>query len=166
MVIVRRSILTILSITGIRTISPGPFVAIILPRRKMTPLSYSLSTLMAEARNITTKTITTTNVYINTSLFLFFHWFHLEFQMFNLDDPDFTAPGYRNIAEGIPVFTVNESLPLRMDIAHCNSFPPCHPLLSSLPGPQLRLHSNSDNGNEKERGYQNRRNQNAPGNLE
>jgi hypothetical protein len=37
-VIVRMSILTILSMIGIRMMRPGPFVAMILPRRKMTAL--------------------------------------------------------------------------------------------------------------------------------
>ena len=37
--IVRMSILTILSTIGIRMMSPGPFVAMTLPRRKMTARS-------------------------------------------------------------------------------------------------------------------------------
>src|ERR687889_1692854 len=47
-VTVLRSILTILSTTGRRTKSPGPLgPPCTLPRRKITPRSYSLTTLMA-----------------------------------------------------------------------------------------------------------------------
>src|SRR5215218_3772858 len=48
MVTVLRSILTILSTRGRRTKSPGPLgPPWTLPRRKITPRSYSLTTLMA-----------------------------------------------------------------------------------------------------------------------
>src|SRR5688572_9944936 len=48
MVTVLRSILTILSTIGRRMKSPGPFgPPCTLPRRKITPRSYSLTTLMA-----------------------------------------------------------------------------------------------------------------------
>src|ERR671911_2127018 len=61
MVTVLRSILTILSISGRRMKSPGPFgPPWTRPRRKITPRSYSLTTLMAlsmtEATNSTTIT--------------------------------------------------------------------------------------------------------------
>src|SRR5215213_8456533 len=63
MVTVLRSILTILSTSGNNKKSPGPFgPPWTLPRRKMTPRSYSLTTLMAltttEATNIAMITTT------------------------------------------------------------------------------------------------------------
>src|ERR671920_335065 len=63
MVTVLRSILTILSTMGRRMKSPGPFgPPWTLPRRKITPRSYSLTTLMAlsmtEATNSTRITTT------------------------------------------------------------------------------------------------------------
>src|SRR5918993_1272137 len=63
MVTVLRSILTILSIRGRRMKRPGPFgPPWTRPRRKITPRSYSLTTLMAlnttEATNITRITTT------------------------------------------------------------------------------------------------------------
>src|SRR5215203_253009 len=63
MVTVLRSILTILSTTGRRTKSPGPLgPPCTLPSLKITPRSYSLTTLMAlsttEATNIATITTT------------------------------------------------------------------------------------------------------------
>ena len=64
MVIIRISTLTILSTMGIKMMRPGPFVAIILPKRNITPRSYSLSTLIAAAKNKTTKTIMVIVVYI------------------------------------------------------------------------------------------------------
>src|SRR5918993_5616205 len=55
MVTVLRSILTILSTSGRRMKSPGPFgPPRTRPRRKMTPRSYSLTTLMALTRTATT----------------------------------------------------------------------------------------------------------------
>src|SRR3712207_2573094 len=61
MVTVLRSILTIMSASGHNRKSPGPFgPPWTLPRRKITPRSYSLTTLMAlsitEATNSTTIT--------------------------------------------------------------------------------------------------------------
>jgi len=47
----RRLIFCILSIMGIRMIKPGPLLPIRRPNLKITPLSYSLSILMALAKN-------------------------------------------------------------------------------------------------------------------
>src|ERR687889_1618447 len=64
-VTVLRSILTILSTTGRRTKSPGPFgPPCTLPRRKITPRSYSLTTLMA-LNMIDATTMTTTTKAMN-----------------------------------------------------------------------------------------------------
>src|ERR671913_1026148 len=63
MVTVLRSILTILSTSGRRMKSPGPLgPPCTLPRRKITPRSYSLTTLMALSMTAATNTtrITTT----------------------------------------------------------------------------------------------------------
>src|SRR5215217_1225193 len=58
---VLRSILTILSTTGRRTKSPGPLgPPCTLPRRKITPRSYSLTILMALSMTETTNIATTT----------------------------------------------------------------------------------------------------------
>src|SRR5204862_298026 len=59
-VTVRRSTLTIRSITGTSRIRPGPFCAISRPRRKITPRSYSLRTRTDEPRKIRTKNAMTT----------------------------------------------------------------------------------------------------------
>src|SRR5215208_5002355 len=60
-VTVLRSILTILSTTGRRTKSPGPLgPPCTLPRRKITPRSYSLTILMALSMTETTNIATTT----------------------------------------------------------------------------------------------------------
>src|SRR6056297_2573514 len=45
--IVRKLTFTIRSMIGIRIIRPGPFAPTILPKRKITPLSYSLTILIA-----------------------------------------------------------------------------------------------------------------------
>src|SRR3990170_1421499 len=59
-VTVLRSILTILSTNGSRTKSPGPFgPPWTRPRRKITPRSYSLTTLIALISTEATKTSTT-----------------------------------------------------------------------------------------------------------
>src|SRR5215204_1159726 len=61
MVTVLRSILTILSTIGRRMKSPGPFgPPCTLPSLKMTPRSYSLTTLMALSMTETTNIATTT----------------------------------------------------------------------------------------------------------
>jgi len=52
-VIVRRSTFTILSTMGMMRNSPGPFAPTRRPRRKMTPRSYSRTTLIALIRNST-----------------------------------------------------------------------------------------------------------------
>ena len=54
-VTVRRSTLTIRSMSGISTISPGPFCAISRPSRKMTPRSYSRRILIEAASKISAK---------------------------------------------------------------------------------------------------------------
>src|SRR5918998_1005571 len=55
MVMVLRSILTILSTKGSRMKSPGPLgPPVTRPRRKMTPRSYSLTILMALIKTVTT----------------------------------------------------------------------------------------------------------------
>src|SRR5688500_8615868 len=55
-VIVRRSTLTIRSITGMSRKRPGPFGSgSSRPRRKITPRSYSRATLIAAKRNISTR---------------------------------------------------------------------------------------------------------------
>src|ERR687885_312373 len=62
MVTVLRSILTILSTTGTRRKSPGPFgPPWTLPRRKITPRSYSLTTLTALYKTEATTTTMTTS---------------------------------------------------------------------------------------------------------
>jgi len=67
----RKLIFTILSITGMRIIKPGPFAPIMRPRRKITPLSYSANTLMALARNRTISTKIVIKVYIIPSCYFF-----------------------------------------------------------------------------------------------
>jgi hypothetical protein len=52
-----RLILSNLSTPGMMKIIPGPFAPISLPSRKITPRSYSLRILMAEAAKITIKII-------------------------------------------------------------------------------------------------------------
>jgi hypothetical protein len=54
-VTVLRLILNSLSIPGMMKINPGPFAPMSLPRRKMTPRSYSLRILMAEAAKMNKK---------------------------------------------------------------------------------------------------------------
>src|SRR5918993_324846 len=62
MVMVLRSILTILSTSGQSRKSPGPFgPPCTLPRRKMTPRSYSFTTFTALYKNEATTTMTTTS---------------------------------------------------------------------------------------------------------
>src|SRR5437667_10837794 len=50
MATVRSGILTILSTIGMRKMRPGPFIPMERPRRKITPRSYSRSTLMELVR--------------------------------------------------------------------------------------------------------------------
>src|SRR5262249_45966190 len=61
MVTTRRSILTMRSTIGIRKINPGPFVPSSLPRRKITPRSYSRRMRIICGRMITARRITGSN---------------------------------------------------------------------------------------------------------
>ncbi len=61
MVTTRKSILTILSTMGIRKINPGPFAPSSLPRRKMTPRSYSRKMRSACGSTMTAKMMITTS---------------------------------------------------------------------------------------------------------
>ena len=60
MVTTRRSIFTMRSTTGMRIIRPGPLAPSNLPRRKMTPRSYSRRMRMAWGRTIAARMISTT----------------------------------------------------------------------------------------------------------
>src|SRR5260221_2972693 len=61
MVTTRRSILTMRSTIGMRKINPGPFVPSSLPRRKITPRSYSRRMRIICGRKIMARTIMGTN---------------------------------------------------------------------------------------------------------
>src|SRR5215510_14407632 len=82
---VRKLTFTILSITGIRRINPGPFTPpppIKRPRRNMTPRSYSLKMRMALDKIMTPKTIRTDAIAGNCCIkwFLFILKWKLLFQ--------------------------------------------------------------------------------------
>ena len=67
MVTVRKSTLIILSMMGIKIINPGPLAAMTLPKRKITPRSYSFKIRMALLRKKITSTMMAAKVYIRSS---------------------------------------------------------------------------------------------------
>src|SRR6516164_1088549 len=112
----RRSILTMRSTIGMRKMSPGPFVPSNLPRRKMTPRSYSRRTRTAWGRIISTSTNTGISQLINlanSSNIRCFSAFRVNSQRQSIygEDLNFLALFYWTIAYGVPVFSLNKNLP-------------------------------------------------------
>src|SRR6516225_4448699 len=112
----RRSILTMRSTIGMRKMSPGPFAPSNLPRRKMTPRSYSRRTRTAWGRIISASTNTGTSQLINlanSSNIRSFSAFRFNSQRQSLygEDLNVLALFDQAFAYGVPVFSINKNLP-------------------------------------------------------
>src|SRR5512137_1803405 len=166
MVIVRVSTRTMRSTTGMRMMRPGPFVGMILPRRKMTARSYSLRIRMDAARNMMTRTTTTMIGYnINTPFCLRF-FFHFYFQPIDSNHFHGTPFPDGRLAGCVPVFAPDDDLAsteyLRRSFPHRTD----HALPAGEDLAHLGPHGNRDDGNEEQRDDRHRRDKHAPGNPE
>src|SRR3954464_9959902 len=118
-VIVRRSTLTILSTTGIRKNSPGPFgCASSRPSRKTIPRSYSRATLIAAVRKSRIrKTIAARAMSAPVTGLTLRQGPHVEHQTLASHDLDVLARLERRVAACLPELAVHEDEPAGADDA-------------------------------------------------
>src|SRR5882724_10317901 len=168
MVTTRRSIFTILSMMGIRMIRPGPFAPCSLPRRKITPRSYSRKMRMAwgttkkamtarMTRTVVTGPLWKTKLMSESIMFfpLLLFWFYLQSQSRDARDLDGLAGGHGRGAGRVPRLALDKYLAGRgIDRPQRVYRAPDHRFQSGARGLELRANARAGDEDEKSRRHQ------------
>src|SRR6267378_2774942 len=164
----RKSILTILSTMGMRKIIPGPLApcAWSLPRRKMTPRSYSRRMRNACGSTKAATTITTIvhvpslrSAAMSWSIIfpLLSFWFHFQRQSFDTDNFDRLIFFHDGVAHGVPKLAFDEHpAAARVNARQRGHDPAQHRLAAHAHGEKLRPQSRAHDEDEKQRRHHRR----------
>src|SRR6185436_12533655 len=116
MVTVRSGTLTILSMIGMRKMRPGPLAPITRPRRKITPRSYSRSTLIADVRRRNPRKMSASTEYANIQRLPSLGPSHSQSHAIHLIDHDRRALFDRLLRSRVPILSVHEHRSGRLEL--------------------------------------------------